>query len=156
MLKGMQRRCLCRWLAIERLEQPHMKHIMNPSPCRKHQPVGDVPNAFRDLKGTKELRPKLAATLHLKRDRGTMQETQPNPLTNCKLNRTVASVINRLVMLLSLLQPVPDLSQKLIPFSHSMVHRWQPSIPKCIRTNRRGRAPIDNLERRSLEGLLVR
>jgi hypothetical protein len=71
-----------------------------------------------------------------------MQQAEPNPLTWREPHWPVRTIINSLVMLLSLLQTVTNFRQKLITFLHSSLHRRKTGIARLIRMNGRRRMTI--------------
>jgi hypothetical protein len=75
-----------------------------------------------------------------------VQETQPDPLTRRKCDRPMPAVVDGLIVLLCLLQAIPDLGQKLISVPHCLADHRQPSVTNHLRTNRRRRTPIHQLE----------
>ena len=88
-----------------------MEHIMNASSRRPDKSIGYITNAFCHLVWPEEFRPQFTTALHLKRGNGPMKKAQPNPLSRHELHQAVTPIINRLVVLLCFLQPVPDFSQ---------------------------------------------
>jgi hypothetical protein len=85
-----------------RLEQPHVKDIMNPCAVRKLETVGDLAHAFQHLERPNVVGTKLMPGLQILRLRGPVEEAQPDPVANVELQVVVVGVVVLLGELLRL------------------------------------------------------
>ena len=132
---------------MKRLEQSNMKDIMNPRADWKCQLVCDVTHTLQHLIGSKETRTQFTTATNTERSSRPMQKAKPNPLAWREFHRTMTPIINGLVMLLSLLQTITNLSKEFIPIAHRLLHCRQASIAVLIGTNGWGMATIDHMEK---------
>jgi hypothetical protein len=79
------------------------------SSCRQLEHVGHVVDLLSDLEGPEEHGPEFAASLDIERRNWTMQEAEPCPLADHKVELSVLAVVECLVLLLCLLEPLPHL-----------------------------------------------
>jgi hypothetical protein len=66
------------------LQESNMEYIMNFGALRELQTICNFTNPLLYMKGTRELRPKLAAVLHIRGCDRPVQQAQPNPLPDLK------------------------------------------------------------------------
>jgi hypothetical protein len=86
--------------------------------------VSHITDLLRDLDWPKELGPEFVAPHDIERHNWTVQEVEPCPLANHEVELLVLAVVERLVLLLCLLEPLPHLRQELIAVLKLCVHRW--------------------------------
>jgi hypothetical protein len=87
------------------------------------EPVGHVADLLSDLEGPEELGPEFAASLDIERRNWTVQEAELCPLTNHEVELPVLAVVERLVLLMCLFEPLPYLCQELVAVLELCVHR---------------------------------
>nr|GMD66412.1 hypothetical protein Iba_chr12cCG14770 [Ipomoea batatas] len=84
--------------ALVRLQQGHMKNIVNSARGRKRKLVRHSPHAFSDAEGTKKLRRQLVEHSTIDRELAIRMETKPNPLTYRELNMAFLFIRSEFLM----------------------------------------------------------
>jgi hypothetical protein len=91
-----------------------MEDIVDPCTCRKSQPVCHVVDLFDDLIRPSKLGNKLTTTSRDQRLGRGMQEAEPNPITDRKLERMVLGVLRTACVFLGLKKSSANFSQELV------------------------------------------
>jgi hypothetical protein len=128
-------------------QQADVEDIMERGSHRQLKLMGDAADMSEYLERPEEARAELAAPLNGERRDRAMQEAQPDPIADLKLDVAMLAVVVQLVVLLRLLQPVANFRQELISGGQLLMHGRKARFPLCIGPNRRGVAAIDHLER---------
>ena len=92
-----------------------MEDVVDPCTCRKSQPVCHFVDLFDDLIRPSKLGIKLATTSRDQRLGRRMQEAEPNPITDRKLERAVLGVVRTACVFLGLKKSSANFSQELVP-----------------------------------------
>ena len=92
-----------------------MEDVVDPCTCRKSQPVCHVVDVLDDLIRSSKLGTKLATTPWDQRLGWRMQEVEPNPITDRKLEWAVLGVVRTACVFLGLKESSANFSQELVP-----------------------------------------
>jgi hypothetical protein len=118
------------WLTLEWLEQPDVEYIMELGARRQLQPIRHVPNPLQDEERPIEFWTQLSATLDIERGKRLVDQAEPNPLADGERDLPMLMVIEVLVLLLRLFEPLPYLLQKLIALLHLSLHCWNACLTR--------------------------
>lgn len=133
------------------LEDIDMEHVMDACTLQKPKTVGDVAHTFEDLERPRVAWTQLPACAWHQGLRRPVQKTEPYPVTDLELQRSMMSIIVALGVGLSLEQSIPDVGEKRVPILQELVDSRSASRAWLIWHQRWRWPTIDDLERRYTE-----
>lgn len=137
---------------MERLENAHMKHIVDSGIRGQAQAISNFADTFQHLEGTCIAQPELAAGACSQRLGGLVEHAQPHPIAHGELQRPVVDIIVATSILLGLEQPGAYLDEESVSINKHGVYRLKLCRTRLIGKHVRRRSPIDDLERCCAEG----
>jgi hypothetical protein len=110
------------------------------------KPISHVADLLHDLEWPEELGPELAMPFDIERCNWMVQEVKPCPLTDHEVELLVLAVVEHLVLLLCLLEPLEHLRQELITVPELCIYRRKAGFTQRVRAYCWGVTTINDIE----------